>query len=50
MYHGLIPNQNSPHKVGVLAVRRKSDYALMKTECPKGRVIVVVVVVVVVVG
>ena len=31
--------------MGELAVRRKSDYALVKTECPRGRVIVVVVVV-----
>ena len=31
----------------MLTVLRKSDYVLVKTECPRGRVIVVVVVVVV---
>ena len=46
MYHGLIPKQNSPHKVGVLTVIRKSDYVLVKTECPMEDVVVAVVVVV----
>ena len=33
----------------MLTVRRKSDYARVKTECPRGKVVVVVVVVVLVV-
>ena len=39
---------NFPHRVGVLTVLRKSDYVLVKTECPMEEVVVVVVVVVVV--
>ena len=42
MYHGT--TENSPHKVGVLTVLRKSDYVLVKTECPMEEVVVVVVV------
>ena len=30
-------NKNFIHKMGVLAVLRKSDYAWVKTECPRGR-------------
>ena len=44
MYHGT--TINSTHKVGVLTVLRKSDYVLVKTECPMEEVVVVVVVVV----
>ena len=48
MYHGT--TENSPHKVGVLTVLRKSDYVLVKTECPMEEVIVVGVVVAVAVA
>ena len=44
MYHGT--TVNSPYKVTVLTVLRKSDYVLVKTECPMEEVVVVVVVVV----
>ena len=40
MYHWT--KENSPHKVGVLTVIRKSDYVLVKTECPREEVVVVV--------
>ena len=46
MYHGLIPKKNSPHKVGVLTVFRKSDYVMVKMECPMEEVFVVEVVVI----
>ena len=41
MYHGT--TENSLHKVGVLVVICKSDYVLVKTECPMEEVVVVVV-------
>ena len=44
MYHGT--TEIFPHKVGVLTVLRKSDYVLVKTECPMEEVVVVVVAVV----
>ena len=46
MYGVLSPGTrvNSPHKVGVLIVFRKSAYVLVKTECPMEEVVVVVVV------
>ena len=40
MYHG--STENFPHKVEVLTVLRKSDYVLVKTECPMEEVVVVV--------
>ena len=39
MFHGT--KENPPHKVGVLTVLRKSDYVLVKTECPREEVVVV---------